>query len=194
MGTGCHLGADLLQMLVHGLGIDGGHDDGGTDAAGRADRAEQMHGVMPIVAHHQRPRANRCPDIGVSSLLADPGFILEPNLYGRAGDRRGERVPHQAVEVFLKASCASASFFGWNGRGCSRVRPSWCNHLPIVLSCTSTEKRRATSSRKSRQRQRTTLSCVGSGPLMTRARSERTDSIALPPTRRDVIHHGCWRG
>src|ERR1700687_5786483 len=27
-----------------------------------------------------------------------------------------------------------------------------------------------------------------------RARSERTDSIALPPTRLDVIHHGCWRG
>jgi hypothetical protein len=35
---------------------------------------------------------------------------------------------------------------------------------------------------------------VGGNLDSTRARSERTDSIALPLTRLDVIHHGCWRG
>ena len=52
----------------------------------------------------------------------------------------------------LNASSASAIFLGWHGRGCSRVSPSWRGHLPIVLSCTSTENRRDTSACKSTQR------------------------------------------
>ena len=30
-------------------------------------------------------------------------------------------------------------------------------------------------------------------PASARARSDRTDSLALYPTRCEVIHHGCWR-
>ena len=56
---------------------------------------------------------------------------------------------HQAGEVFLKAASASGSFFGCTGRGCNRVRPSLCSHLPMVLSCTSTLKRRLTSPSRS---------------------------------------------
>lgn len=32
-------------------------------------------------------------------------------------------------------------------RGCSRLSLNWCSHLPMVLSCTVTLKRRATSAR-----------------------------------------------
>ena len=80
----------------------------------------------------------------------------------------------QAVST-LKASmqsehtCAAASFFGWYGRGCSRVRPSWCSHSLTVLWCTSTPNRRTISVRRSTQRHRTTLSRSGSGPATTRA-------------------------
>ena len=38
-------------MLVHGAGIDRGHDDGGTDHAGGTDRAEQVDAVVTIVSH-----------------------------------------------------------------------------------------------------------------------------------------------
>jgi hypothetical protein len=100
VGARSDLSADLLQMFVHGLDIDGGHDDGGADAAGRADRAEQMDGVMTVVAHHRRARADRCPDIGDRALLADPGFILKPYLDRLAGGRSRQCLAYQGSEVF----------------------------------------------------------------------------------------------
>lgn len=54
MGTGCYLGTDLGQVLVHRLGVDRRHDDRGPDASGWADRAEDMNGAMPIIAYHRR--------------------------------------------------------------------------------------------------------------------------------------------
>ncbi len=126
---------------------------------------------MPIVANHQRPRALRRPDIGVRSLLPDSGFVLEPDLYRRAGGAGEQRILQQTGEVFLKVSSSSATFFGWQGRGCSRVKRSLRSHFPIVLSCTSTANRRATSACKSEHRQRITLCSAGSGPAMTRALS-----------------------
>jgi len=69
----------------------------------------------------------------VGSFLADARLVLEPDLGGRAGCAGEQRVLQQAGEVFLKACSAAASFFGWNGRGCSRVRRNWFSHLPIDL-------------------------------------------------------------
>jgi hypothetical protein len=156
-----HLGVDFLEMFVHGLDIDRRHDKGGTDAAGRADGTEQVCRVEPAVAHHEGAGANRCPDIGMRALLADPGFILGSYLQRPAGWRRAteQRRLHQAGEVFSKTVWAASSFFGWNGRACSRVRLSLRSHLPIVRSLTVTLNRRATSARRSIQRQLTT-SCV----------------------------------
>ena len=54
MGTGCYLGTDLGQVLVHRRGVDRRHDDRGPDASGWADRAEETNGVMPIIAYHRR--------------------------------------------------------------------------------------------------------------------------------------------
>src|SRR5260370_14010820 len=124
---------------------------------------------MTVIAHHQRARADRGPDIGMGSLLADSGLVLEPDLDRPANGAGEPRLLQQTGEVFLKASSASAIFLGWYGRGCSRVSRSWCSHLPIVLSCTSTANRRATSACKSTHRQRTTLCSAGSGPLTTSA-------------------------
>src|SRR5271168_936198 len=102
---------------------------------------------MAVVAHHQWTRANRCPNISVRALLADPGLVLEPDFERRArtpGRASKQRILHQIDEVFLKVASAAASFFGWNGRGCSRVKSSRCSHLAIVLWCTSTSNRSAT--------------------------------------------------
>ena len=80
-----HLSADFAQVLVHRLGVDARHDNGGTDASGRADRAEQIGRVMTVVAHHQRARADRRPNVGMSALLPDPGFVLKPDFEVRCG-------------------------------------------------------------------------------------------------------------
>ncbi len=80
-----YLGADLGQMQVHHLGIGIGRDDGCASAACRADSTKDVGGLMPVITHHQRARADRRPDIGVAALLADPRFVLKPYLYRRAG-------------------------------------------------------------------------------------------------------------
>jgi hypothetical protein len=63
MRAWCDLRADLLQVLVHRLGIDGGYNDGRADRPGVTDRAEQVGGIMAIVAHHRRTRADWRPDV-----------------------------------------------------------------------------------------------------------------------------------
>jgi hypothetical protein len=47
----------------------------------------------------------------MAALLADAGFVLEPDLYG-AGCGLWERGSDQVGEVFLKAASASGSFCG----------------------------------------------------------------------------------
>ena len=43
-------------------------------------------------------------------LLADPGFVLEPDFYLGAGRERRADIRQAGREVFLKASIASASW------------------------------------------------------------------------------------
>jgi hypothetical protein len=54
---------------------------------------------MPVIAHHQRSRADRGPDVGVRSLLPDPGLILKPDLDRRRCSGRQKRLFYQAGEV-----------------------------------------------------------------------------------------------
>ena len=84
-GANADLGADFLQMFIHGFGIYRRHDDGGADAPIGTDGTEQVNTVVAIVADHRGAIANLCPDIGVGALLADPGFIGEPHLDGFVG-------------------------------------------------------------------------------------------------------------
>src|SRR3546814_4119438 len=77
------LGADLAQVGVHGLGIGVGHDHGGADGAVGADGSEDVGGDVPVVAHHARARADRCPDVGVAALLADAGLVPRVKPEGR---------------------------------------------------------------------------------------------------------------
>ena len=110
----CRLRADFFEMLVHRFGIDRGHDDGGADAAGRANGTKQMDRVVADISYHGRARTNRSPDIGMATFLPHPGFVAEPYFNGfTRGGRAGEkRVLDQVGDVFLKVSCAATSCFG----------------------------------------------------------------------------------
>jgi hypothetical protein len=100
VGAWRHLRADFLEMLVHCLGVRGGHDNGGAHAAGRANRAKQISRIMAVIAHHRRARADRRPDVGERTLLTDPGLILEPDFDRCTGGGGQKRVLHRAGEVF----------------------------------------------------------------------------------------------
>ncbi|MBK1662229.1 hypothetical protein CKO45_29010 [Paracraurococcus ruber] len=115
-GRGRHalrLAGDLGEVQTHGLGADMRHGQGGCGAAGGADGPEQPGGGMAIVARGRWPAAPRGPDIGQRALLADPGFVLEPDFERLAASRFGEGSRDQGSEVFLNASCAPASRCGW---------------------------------------------------------------------------------
>jgi len=72
-------------MFVHCLCVGCRHDDCGARAPCGANCTEQICGIVAIVAHHPRARADRRPDVGLGSLLSDPRFVLKPNLDLRAG-------------------------------------------------------------------------------------------------------------
>jgi len=42
--------------------------------------AEQVGGRMAVVAHHGWTRTDRCPNVFQPAFLADPCFVLEPDL------------------------------------------------------------------------------------------------------------------
>jgi len=67
---------------------------------------------MTVVAHHQGPRTDRRPYIGVRALLTYARFVLEPNLDRSAGSRAEQDFFQQAAKVFLKAASAAGSLFG----------------------------------------------------------------------------------
>jgi hypothetical protein len=81
----------------------------------------------PLVA--ELPDARRTlaappPAVAEPTLVADPRLVLEPQLDAlvrMAGDGLGYTI---GKPPFLKASCASGSFFGWQGRAVCREKSS----------------------------------------------------------------------
>ena len=115
-GAWTDAGADRGQMLVHGLDADDGQHHGAAYAAGGAEGAEQIDPVESLVAQRAGAGAATRPDAGQRALLADPGFVLEPDLDRPAGVLRAEGVGSKAREVFLKASWVARSVCGCSGR------------------------------------------------------------------------------
>ncbi len=99
-----HMPGDFGQVLGHGLGVGAWHDEGGTDAPGRADGTEDVGRLVARIAHGTGPRAAPCPQARQGSFLTDPGLILEPDLDALAPDAGRERRGDPVGEVFLNVS------------------------------------------------------------------------------------------
>ncbi len=108
--------ADLGKMQGHGFGVGGREDKGCGGAAPRTDGTEDVGPFVASVARCARPRSAFGPDAGQRALLADPRFVLEPDfdrlVFGAVGELRRDR----RGEVFLNASWAASSVWGWRGR------------------------------------------------------------------------------
>ena len=92
------LRADLLEVQVHRIDIDVRQDESGTDPTCRTNGAEDVGPLVSLIPWPARASALFCPDVSQAALLADPGFILPPELDRFAagvvgnggGDQRGE--------------------------------------------------------------------------------------------------------
>ena len=114
--AGHHLRGDLFQMPLHGLCIAPGQDEGRTDAAGRANGAEDVGRSGSLIVGCAGPGASPGPSAGDLVLLADPGLILEPDLDLRAGGEPRSDRGYLVGEVFLNVVMVSGSWARWRGR------------------------------------------------------------------------------
>lgn len=108
---------DFHEMQVHRLGIAGGQDQSRTLALFRADRTEDVGGGGALVTGSARAGTALGPAAGDLVLLADTGFVLEPDFYLVDVDSFLARDCLQARgEVFLKSSIAPSACAWWRGR------------------------------------------------------------------------------
>lgn len=106
------LAADLGQMQGERFGVGPGQDQRRGGGARRADRAEDVSPFVTPVARAARSASTPGPYPGQRSLLADAGFVLEPDL-DRLAARGGWDCGGDPVgEVFLNAAWAASSAFG----------------------------------------------------------------------------------
>jgi hypothetical protein len=94
---------------LHHVSVGVGQRKGRPDAAGRADRAEQIGVVIALVGGLARacPAPGPLPNKAV--LLADPGLVLKPDFDRRDLGQAVEMSLQRVREVFLKASTIRSS-------------------------------------------------------------------------------------
>jgi len=123
VGFGGDGGADLLKVLLHGLGVGAGHHQGRPFVEGRANRAKDIGVRVALVGWLARACAFWRPLINLAILLANPRFILEPDFNGRILRDIFQAFRQRLWEVFLKASIASGSCLGCWGRTLTCEKP-----------------------------------------------------------------------
>ena len=101
---------DFGQVQSHSGGIAARQDEAGPGSSGRADGAEDVGRASALIVRRRGSCPAPRPAPGDLVLLADPGLVLEPDLYRLA--RRvalGDLIEARG-EVFLNAARASASW------------------------------------------------------------------------------------
>lgn len=120
MAAGCDPPRDLGEMQGHGLRVGLGQDKRRRHGARRADGAEQIGPLVAPVARRARAGSAPGPDAGQGALLADAGFVLEPDFQRLVPGMLRQSLEDRRGEVFLKASWACGSLRGCRGRTESR--------------------------------------------------------------------------
>src|ERR1700756_320601 len=178
MRAGGDLRADLREMQGHRLDVDVGQDQRRPNPTGGTDGTKDVGPFVSLIARLAGTAAGLRPDIGQAALLADPGFVLPPELDRLPAGVLGNGRRDEGGEVFLCASCAAASCAGWRGRVETWLKFRRASSLPTDRSCMCTPNAAAISSRKSINRQRTTLWRSASGPWRTHSATRCSCSAA----------------
>ena len=126
--------ADLVKMHLHGVGISKRHRKRCTRAAPWANGAEQIHRFVALIGWQAWPGSPSCPDPRQAILLADPGFVLKPDVDALAAAKAAQVGFERVREVFLDILSISSSCWGCWGRPESRVNPSSFRSAPTWRS------------------------------------------------------------
>ena len=124
MGAAADTARDLDEVELHRLAVGVGHGERRAGAARRADGAEQVGAFVALIGGLAWARAAPRPLPHEAVLLADAGFVLEPDLDRLAFRQAGAVSVQRRGEVFLKAATVSSSLAGWRGRALTCEKPS----------------------------------------------------------------------
>lgn len=95
---------DLVEVHLHRLCVGFRQDECRTFAEHRTYCAEDIGALVALVGRQARPRAFLGPNPGVTVLLANAGFVLEPNLDAPPLRQMAYVSLERGGEVFLKSS------------------------------------------------------------------------------------------
>ena len=124
----------LHEVQLHGFGVGLRQGEAGTGPTRRADGPEQIGIGIALVGGLPWPCATFCPLPDNSILLAEPRFILEPDLNWSVCGQMVEMGVQGRREVFLNAAIVSASWPGLRGRALTWLKPSCFRRLPTWRS------------------------------------------------------------
>ena len=171
VGASGDMAADLLQVHLHGGRVGPGQHEGCACAPCGADPAEQVGVAIPLIGRQARSCPPLGPDTGAAVLLAQSGFVLEPDLDTPSLGQMTYMRLKRAREVFLNASMTAGSCWGCCGRPviCENANSSSSRESDPRLTFTSNRSFRTRC--KSIRRQRTTPWTAQSGPVSTNSAS-----------------------
>ncbi len=106
------MAADLVEVKLHGFGVGERQRECGSRAARRADGAEEVGALIALIGRLPGPSSASGPLPDDTVLLADAGFVLEPDFDRRSLRQVGKMGAQCAREVFLYASTISPSCAG----------------------------------------------------------------------------------
>ena len=109
MGALGDIARDFFEVELHHVGVGVRKRQGRPDAAGRADRAEQIGVVIALVGGLPGPRSAPGPLPNLAVLLADASLVLKPDFDRRCLRQALEMSLQRARKVFLNASTIRSS-------------------------------------------------------------------------------------
>lgn len=124
----------LLKVELHGFGVGLRQGKPSTCSTRRADGPEEIGIGITLVGGLPWPCAPFCPLPDNSILLAEPRFILEPDLNRSVCRQMVEMGVQGRREVFLNAAIVSASWPGLRGRALTCEKPSCFRSVPTWRS------------------------------------------------------------
>lgn len=120
--------AQQVEELLRRVGVDVLGEQSLGPAARRADGREQVQALEPALLGGPRPRTPIRPDGRQRALLAEAGFVFEPDFERLAGVI-GRDLAEDFREFFSNSAAAAGSASGCWGRGWSTEKPSLCRRL-----------------------------------------------------------------
>ena len=128
------MATELIEEGLHDVGPDDRQDQAEGGVVLRADGAEEVDRGVALVFDAGGSRSLLIPASAIPAGLADPGFVLQPDLdalgfgMGRCG------LGDQIAKFFLKSVWALRSALGWTGRVFCQDKSRLFNSLSMPFS------------------------------------------------------------